>query len=1223
MKSIVPRERFEVLQTVAAYEHRKRLSVWPDGIRIFWGADLSQSMPLSLAESRTRASQTEQTPLVGFHATTADGNPVLVASPDIDRAGIGAELAICVDRAMLDTVVFEALGNRGLTQADVGSKVRASIGYRLSEQILDHQSLQPRVERDISIDIAPPDVPPSADVPLGEAAGAAEAPVSGPAATAEVPFGEPVGVPKTGPSETPTPHEQPEKPAPWLSPKFCVVPVGDVVRLHDVSARGLAASQRAVEVQESAGYTVTLDPDADIIFDQEVLFGFSLRPPDSASPHAQLERVRVCIARPGAFDRSMRDLFQIAQLHRPGPRREQAILRPCPQFRTDVDDDGRIVFEVVLAVHVDYGLFVDFDEIGYEFGEVFGCPEPARSSKLSVEMVRCGQRGDARDRSHLAEIGIVMPGSGKSKVAVRNIGMEYVLVLSKGEPGRKSYHVRPNSGQCELRLTKLGRGEQDVGIRIETNAAASVFERLHHKTTKRFKLEEETRLVVEIADAASGGRNPQVSVVDLKITELLRHEFIAIDVGTAAITMARGEYGSDRTELTRLGRVVQRFAPEDVPRRERGQDDLMSSACAVTIAGAKSYVRPIHAREDFDDRYAGPEAFGDLKGATARMRAAGVGVDLHLPLWARAHERLDPNESGFLTLPSIKTQVCTRRRLRFRDAERGSVTVLHCSEPGEETSGREAHLVGTDTIFHATLDILLNPYLAQTCPQMNVPRDGVETMYVMTYPASIGARAQLRYRTELGRVVERKQSLRSEGTPIALAQRQRASVTLVSEAAAAAWALMEGSVPSLWPKSSADRTDDVVKRLILFDVGAGTVDVAAFDFAPGEHVAPIQQTVSFSLPFGGDVMDESIARDFDSTLAENADVSRGLLDRIDVGKRCMSGNLLPVPDSLDFGSTEERPARGHRITDLAGKPVSAEIFGAPIDGESVPIDWQVLDVSKAGVHLEAYLRVVEDVIVPSTLEAAAGGQLARGLRAETAVVMSGRASLFQPLRDAVQRSVDRAVQFRGETIAVQKASGFLGDIARRHRSDPDQLMKSLTVQGAVVWARRTLDEQLRLSSPSREGPLFAAVFGVLLGEWEPVEGCFHRIAAIRDLVPGANRVEPGLDNVFLIMRPALFKQVGHCESLMREPFGRRMLNRVIRPIFVVSADPEELGSPMPVGSRIDDPSRIRLAGPGEGLCINWLQSNHTDIRLEVVRDDTPDVPRLLHLSSGFLDALGG
>lgn len=1189
-------ERFAVFHTFAYYDEAPRLFFHDESVRLAWGADLSHPF---LVEERLYASlRTAQRPLVGFRHDSTEHAPFLSNVMDIRKKGI--KVYICVDTQLLETLYLDTLKSRCLTEQDAEPWLRVLIGFRWSET---HriQIAGPRDERSIYFRVAPH----SAQDPLGAT------------------VGQPSGTPEMDDSDSSSPRETRERADDRPPLIFSFVPVGEVMRDYDEtpSIKLVRSRQAAETTNVKKSCEVRLDPDADLLFKREVLFGFSLVPPKTASPHAQLERILVIVQVPVALDPGQPSPFQIVELHRPNSSREAAVIQPCPRFNEVVEPrESRICrFETVLAVHVDYGFIFDLEVIGYRLGRLFDIHEPV-SSTITIRFFHY-DNDSARKILELAHVDIVLPATQKPKILICG-KVEFAVVHSANSARNIAYRFIKRNNICNITLINICKYIINVEARIRSDPTTKNSKELPpgEGLNILFDSDHDTNCVVRMTSQEI--TTPWECELWLRVDLPLKHEVIAIDIGTASIALALGRYGSARSEMVALGSIVSRFAPDDLPRRERRHADLLPSACGLTNVGAQRRVPPLHAAKEFDFRHDAKAQYNDLAAAKARLRATGTRVDLHLPVWARKHERLDPMESGFLMLRSIKTQICTRAQLRFRDPSSGNVAILFAHGAEDEPGERPARAIDTASILHATLDMLLNPYLFQAYPQFVTPRDLVATTYVMTYPASISVEAQRRYREAAEGVVERKQ----RAMPQALTGRQRASVSLVSEAAAAAWALLETSSLRLWQTN-----DKVIKRLVLFDVGAGTLDVAAFDFAPGEHVAPILQTVSFSLPYGGDVMDEAIANDFelaDKRFADGAPRNvldrRDLLDHIDVGKRCGSGNLLLVPDKLEFEFGEERPGSNHEIWDIdTGEKVNSSKV---CDGiESFPmVQWYLVDMSRFRYNTALYFDLIRRAIVPSTIDAADAGRLRNGLEADTAVVISGRASLFVPLQLAVKDGVTD----KNTKVALATDIVATGD---DEKADAAALMKGVAVRGAVAWARRNQAERLRMTSPWRAVQLFAAVFGVLRGRWDADDDGFGSIASIHNLTQGDNRfhfepgkdVEPGQeDGLFLVMRPPHFTQPAVFTEHMKSRFGRSLVNRIIRPIIVEPGTPL-VGAPHPVGSGLEvDAKNIRLAGPGQELSITYHEPVDNHVLLTIERDSELLFDSL-QLASGFLDALGG
>jgi hypothetical protein len=670
--------------------------------------------------------------------------------------------------------------------------------------------------------------------------------------------------------------------------------------------------------------------------------------------------------------------------------------------------------------------------------------------------------------------------------------------------------------------------------------------------------------------------------VDFEILPPAEARVVALDIGTMAMSMATGSVAGGAIDAVLLGEMVKQSIPVSKPdRREAEYSKLMSSACGITILEGNGSARPVQFHRD--RRLAIWQQKGRHKDdLLARLELTKAPLEIHLPLYDRGHEDLDDSQNqqfGLVSIASVKTQICTNPLLK--PSSLLWTHAAHLTAP-DRREDMPLQMVETQTLLAAALDALLYVY----SPAGVDDREAAERDwdFVLTHPASIGVDARQRYFDALSYIVNKKQvdfdrylDRRRPGN------RGRVRLRLVSEPVAACWALLHSG--RLSPRQTGK-----LRRLVLFDIGAGTFDVSALEIYRDKTDEIVSQTVCFSVPLGGDTLDRAIAWDYLSNLTfkeHHADegVSSDLLSRVEAGKRVRNFAPWYLPIPMAERSAGITPIKGDEFVGW-NRPASAAQF-LP-SGAREPVKWAMIDLedrSEANASREAYLRVVRKLIVEPTLRAC--GRYDETF-VDVDVVISGRAAFFTPIRETIQEAVDSACQTR--KLPVRLACDVLSGSSAETRGAPSpeaaELMKGLVARGAAVWSRNASlrDETKTIEQPPRAIHALSS-FAIVIGVWD-YESCgFERLQELRDIRVGRQEFElPPGGNAFIATRPPFVSaddvkaargdgllddaQTGSeqdDEQSIGQFFTRELIDRCIRPIALENVETLGVtkGSPLP------------------------------------------------------------
>ncbi len=383
-------------------------------------------------------------------------------------------------------------------------------------------------------------------------------------------------------------------------------------------------------------------------------------------------------------------------------------------------------------------------------------------------------------------------------------------------------------------------------------------------------------------------------------------------------------------------------------------------------------------------------------------------------------------------------------------------------------------------------------------------------MFVATYPPSISATAKLRYLEALKKAAERASS--KAGIVVSTGGGHlRPSCHIVPESLAACYAIAHPEQGIFQAEPDGPHID----RLVFFDFGAGTVDVSAVELVPpkalenegsrhsGETIGPyiLSQTVCFSVPMGGNVLDDALLRDFQKLFPHRF-------------------NPSAAPGSIEWQRYVDGIESAKRNLKRCG---SNRYLTIRLDDGSFTVD---LEEHKGEMlNFETYARAVVDLIVTPTLKNC--GPSDPGY-ARSHVVLAGRASLFPLLRERI----------------LDGAKGILATADLSMKIPPDE-MKQIVAKGAIYWAQAEFGARLDeyLPRPAYVEANFAFVRGAL-----DQDGFTHieRILDISELEP-----YPHEGPLYLAMRPPRLSEETAGKWLAEESgFARSMLHRCLRPLYL-------------------------------------------------------------------------
>lgn len=823
----------------------------------------------------------------------------------------------------------------------------------------------------------------------------------------------------------------------------------------------------------------------------------------------------------------------------------------------------------------------------------------------------------------------------------------YQLELALSRSERRLLLVSNKSGHCAATIDLDGAGGWAV-ISLLENAAGRMLANVRNLSPGRVEFQLTTSLKNDrIALAPGAATSSELELisgrawlrignarVDFEVLPPVEARVVALDVGTMAMSMATGPAVGGAIDAVSLGEMVKqsidKMVARGIPisesaRREAGYGKLMSSACGITILESNSLVFPVQFY--LDRRLATwPPTGRHDDDLSARLEITKAPLELHLPLYDRDHEDLrdfQRQRFGLVSIPSVKTQICTNLLLKLA-SYLSTHAARHLTAP-DKLEDMPLQELETQTLLAAALDALLHVYR----PAGIDDREAAERDwdFVLTHPASIGVDARRRYLNALSYIVNKKQEdfdrYLDRKRP---GKRGRVRFRLVSEPVAACWALLRSG--KLSPRQTGK-----LRRLVLFDIGAGTFDVSALETYRHKTDEIVAQTVCFSVPLGGDTLDRAIARDyfynpaFEDDRPDQDELSPDLLSRIEASKRVGSfGRYLLIP--MAERSASFRPSEGD---EFVGGDRSDNVVQFARRGDREQIKWAMIDVedrSGANANLDAYLRVVRKLIVEPTLQACGRYD---DTFVDVDIVLSGRAAFFKPLRDAIQQAVDEVCQTR--KLQVRLACDVLSgrstatrDVPRR---DDAELMKGLVAHGAAVWSR---DASLRDQAKTIEQPPRAihalSSFAVVIGIWESGTCGFYRLDELRDIQVGhweLPPLPPGR-SAFLATRPPFVNaddvKAAKADSVendertesVGEAFTRELIDRCIRPIALQDIKTLDVarGSPLPyfgAGLVPDEPDtilgKISLANPGDIVALDCSVEGDGRVHLRATVNGAP------------------
>jgi hypothetical protein len=860
-----------------------------------------------------------------------------------------------------------------------------------------------------------------------------------------------------------------------------------------------------------------------------------------------------------------------------------------------------------LSVAQTYALCVELSELEFEIERLF----PGQRDRLVIELALFGSDA-SNEPFEVYQLELALSRSERRLLLVSAKSGHFAAVIDV-EPAAAATAI--SSGAISLlehspgqdqtaTIRNLARGPVECQVMARPAMPDRITFGRGDKAVRSFGLD----LVGGHAQLRIGN-----ATVDFELLPPAEARIVALDIGTMAMSMATGAVtGGGTIEAVSLGAMVTERVPKNTFRREADYSDLMSSACGITILEGNGSTLPAQCVSAFlrDPRLARWLETGRHRDdLLARLALTKAPLEIHLPLYDRRHEDLSDFEIqrfGLAWIASVKTQICTYPLLRHRSRLWTHAVTLAAPAPPEDMPLQK---VETQTLLAAALDALIYVYSpAGIGDPAAAERDWD---FVLTHPASIGTDARQRYYKALRYLVNRKQAdfdlYLDKKRP---GSRGRVRLRLVPEPVAACWALLHSA-------KLPQRQPGKLRRLILFDIGAGTFDVSALEIYRGNTDEIVSQTVCFSVPLGGDTLDRAIAWDylcnpvFKGQRAED-DVSPDLLSRIEAGKRerNFGPRFLPIP--MAEGEAGVTPHQGDNFVGWVRSPNAAQF---PPPASRKRITWAMIDLEDRSQNpsLQAYLRVVRKFIVEPTLRACGRYE---DTFVDVDIVISGRAGFFAPLRDAIQEAVGDAIPEAVDPVSqrrklqVRLACDVLSDTipdTRRAPSRKDaELMKGLVAHGAALWSRNAScrDATKTIEQPPRAVHALSS-FAVLIGSWD-YEFCgFEYVQELRD-VQDFERPRSLGGPAFIVTRPPFAsaddvraalgdkaadnaQAEGEQESV-GQVFTQELIDRCLRPIALEHVETLDVaaGSPLPyIGTGLEPDvhgailRKIQLAGPGD------------------------------------------
>jgi hypothetical protein len=947
---------------------------------------------------------------------------------------------------------------------------------------------------------------------------------------------------------------------------------------------------------------VVLKQDAPVRFCREALFAFEIAPQPAPAGTLTPNIVNAIINFKFPGDPPKAPLFEICKISEErSTDGEFWDLTVCaaPPLPFEIVSNAWVKMDYLLAATNRYALCTRLDEIGFLIERWL----PARDSKIIIE-ITLDSYPVAQADPEVHRVEIAFERSGKDLLLVANgdghksDGYKAVVF-----DAHASFSNRED--RISFALHSDTKAEQPPFIEVAVI-------NLSHKAVERTIFPSPSSAPVTLQPLVANTSMvrtdyetlTQISIRDKKLeavvafSPLVQHptRVTALDIGTMGIAVAYGGQQDGSIKTAELGEILNRALPPGAARREANYGRMLPSACGITILGGSQIDFPAQCLEKMRLDYRlntwsrSDNGRADIE---SRLRLTRARVDLHLPLYDRAQERRDLQaiqSRGLFPIFSVKPQICAHETLSLGDLT-SVFRFLRPRDGGADFDEPWLNELSSVDLLAAVLDALLVVYLPHVV-QSHIGT-GSDHDFVLTYPASIGEDARQRYLSAFKEVIGNLRRDVGSRVPTVENLRGRFHYHLIPEALAACFALAE--CPGLWTNKA---TRERIRRLVLFDIGAGTVDVSAIEFQRQPRVEAICQNVSFSQPLGGDVLDAALAQDFLGILAE-AKTSKqldsyllnriegelsaerktpqkdnlDLLSRIEAGKRLMSTDIFQnryLPVVLSPRQAHLAPAHGDILLTWDG--ARFRNWTPPVKlaarGGSDEHHWIVMDLEDRSLHrnLDVYLKAITHLIVVPTLRAS--GESKENY-AEVQVIMSGRASLFRPLQHAIAAGLDIIPEWKTRKLKARLASDILedepsaaGNIALGDRSliSGAEAMKSLVARGAGLWSRSAVDR-----GTAELIPLASHIFNhfaLVIGEWYKDETQFATIANIVDIKPGRQACEvPEQYSLFVAVRPSLLERHDISALPVDSDFADELIARCLRPVMLKSLDenpdPEE------------------------------------------------------------------
>lgn len=509
---------------------------------------------------------------------------------------------------------------------------------------------------------------------------------------------------------------------------------------------------------------------------------------------------------------------------------------------------------------------------------------------------------------------------------------------------------------------------------------------------------------------------------------------------------------------------------------------------------------------------------------------------------------------GHLIARCVKFDICCGKYvtsyMRQRDLNVFTESVLHRGEHG--IAPIEARNVRSEDLMAGLILMLLDPVrkwlhdkcsksekaksdpecakLAEMLARMVAPGEN-NLVVAVTHPASISSAAQLRYRKAVEDAFLSARKIHMQERSGAGSRFGVVMPRLVSEGLAVAYCLWDKMEKPDRPSADAPHT-----KLVVFDVGAGTLDVTVVEWMRGDTSKQPAPLLSFAVRLGGNDLDMSISDEMREQLGETGFEDRCFVDGDTPDRDALRSIIRKAKERHDGNSPTLKidAGKGEIAVGLFARPAAA--------GKRGP------------THVQLFLDSIERLIVPSGL---------RPCRNEDHVIVavSGQAALFRPVFDAIERGVK--TKFGDKRVRVHRVDRFLSGDER----EDDSRMKTVVAEGAAIWAKKTAEiSELGIPEPPLND--LAQSFALVRGEAD-AEG-FSRIEEIQCISGGPNGKEltlKGNGRLFLVTRPPGLSLA----EIMRDgsgavwtgnesagEFGRAIVNRVLRPV-VPGESPAEPG----------------------------------------------------------------